>query len=87
MSNQTAQGSAAGVACLTVIAVFLLRFLFTILAWNLGVVGAVQAFGGHVANIGLGTAIGIVLVLGSLRTVFVGGSLAQSINAANTKGA
>lgn len=64
---------AAGIGILAVIAlVFLLAGWAFQIAWNVGVVGLVGAAGGSVAEISLDTALGGLLVLMFVRSLFDG---------------
>lgn len=67
----TGIGAILAVVLLAAVGVLVGALLFQYLVWNLGVVGMAEAAGGTVADIGLGTAIGAVVLftwLGSLIT-------------------
>lgn len=88
-NQNAALGFAAVLVFLSPICLFIRAFFLQVFAWNLGLVGLVDAAGGNVNKISYWTAFGGLFLLGTLRSLFgrssaVSKSLAEGIkNVAN----
>jgi len=69
-NSEVVLGFAAVLLLLSPICLFIRAFIFQVFAWNLGLVGLVDAAGGNVAKISYWTAFGALFLLGTVRNLF-----------------